>query len=152
MFVSARFVGRWKSGAPIDITPLQDDKALADDPQRNNNFDFLDATDQSRCPFAAHVRKTNPRTDLRPFGKDEDVVHPHLLLRRGIPFGPEVTPEEKRTHATKHTRGLAFAAYNASIINGFQFVQKCTFVFVLRRPFEHPSLIISTLPFFSMVQ
>lgn len=64
--LGARFFGRWKSGAPIDITPVHDDPALAKDPQRNNNFDFSgnDQTDQTKCPFAAHIRKTNPRADL----------------------------------------------------------------------------------------
>jgi deferrochelatase/peroxidase EfeB len=32
--VGARMVGRWKSGAPIDITPFQDDPALGADPTR----------------------------------------------------------------------------------------------------------------------
>lgn len=36
----ARIVGRWKSGAPVDLTPLHDDAALAADPNRNNNFTF----------------------------------------------------------------------------------------------------------------
>jgi len=30
------------SGAPIDVSPLMDDPALAADPKRNNNFDFSD--------------------------------------------------------------------------------------------------------------
>ena len=61
----ARLFGRWKSGAPLDVTPIKDDKALAADPQRNNKFDFSDTLqDQTRCPFAAHIRKTNPRQDL----------------------------------------------------------------------------------------
>jgi len=38
--LGARIIGRWKSGAPIDLTPTQDDPVLAADPQRNNNFDF----------------------------------------------------------------------------------------------------------------
>jgi hypothetical protein len=46
-------------------------------------------------------------------------------MRRGIPFGPEVTEAEKHSNRTRHSRGLAFAAYNASIVNGFQFVQQC---------------------------
>lgn len=32
--LGARMVGRWKSGAPIDITPFQDDPALGTDPTR----------------------------------------------------------------------------------------------------------------------
>lgn len=64
--LGARLFGRWKSGAPIDITPVKDDPELAKDPQRNNNFNFggEDQTDQTKCPFAAHIRKTNPRDDL----------------------------------------------------------------------------------------
>ena len=32
--LGARMVGRWKSGAPIDISPFKDDPALAVDPKR----------------------------------------------------------------------------------------------------------------------
>ena len=32
--LGARMVGRWKSGAPIDITPFQDDPALGADSNR----------------------------------------------------------------------------------------------------------------------
>ena len=38
--LGARIVGRWKSGAPVDLSPLQDDTTLAADPNRNNNFTF----------------------------------------------------------------------------------------------------------------
>lgn len=51
-------------GAPIDITPTKDDPALGADPQRNNKFDFSTVKDQTNCPFSAHIRKTNPRSDL----------------------------------------------------------------------------------------
>jgi hypothetical protein len=30
--LGARIIGRWKSGAPIDLAPTQDDPALAADP------------------------------------------------------------------------------------------------------------------------
>jgi Dyp-type peroxidase family len=38
--LGARIIGRWKSGAPVDLAPTEDDPALAADPTRNNNFDF----------------------------------------------------------------------------------------------------------------
>jgi len=38
--LGARIIGRWKSGAPVDLAPTQDDPALAVDPSNNNNFDF----------------------------------------------------------------------------------------------------------------
>ena len=36
--LGARMVGRWKSGAPIDISPFQDDPALGADPKRYINI------------------------------------------------------------------------------------------------------------------
>nr|7ANV_A Chain A, ancestral D-type dye decolorizing peroxidase [Geotrichum candidum] len=125
--LGARLVGRWKSGAPIDITPLQDDPELAKDPQRNNNFrfdhPFADEQDsQTRCPFAAHIRKTNPRADLEDASPTS--VESRRIIRRGIPYGPEVTPEEKESKKTKHDRGLLFVCYQSNIENGFQFIQK----------------------------
>ena len=61
----ARMVGRWKSGAPIDVTPYVDNPDLAADKQKNNDFDFSDLPQaQVKCPFAAHIRKANPRRDL----------------------------------------------------------------------------------------
>jgi len=120
----ARMVGRWKSGAPIDVTPLKDDPELAADPQRNNDFRFQgERDDQSRCPFAAHIRKTLPRADL------EDAEPPvslenRRILRRGIQFGPEVTQSEKETAKTQHGRGLLFMCYQSSIDDAFQFIQK----------------------------
>lgn len=65
--LGARLVGRWKSGAPIELTPLKDDPELGKDEKRNNSFSFdgESQTDQTKCPFAAHIRKTNPRDDLK---------------------------------------------------------------------------------------
>ena len=38
--LGARIIGRWKSGAPVDLASTADDPVLAVDPSRNNNFDF----------------------------------------------------------------------------------------------------------------
>ncbi|KAK7062703.1 dye-decolorizing heme-containing peroxidase [Paramarasmius palmivorus] len=86
--LGARMVGRWKSGAPIDLAPLHDDPVLAADPQRNNLFTYVhdDAsfdivTNQTMCPFAAHTRKTRPRGDFSP---ENSANH---IIRAGIPYG-----------------------------------------------------------------
>ncbi|KAI1110097.1 hypothetical protein F5Y14DRAFT_430250 [Nemania sp. NC0429] len=117
--LGARLVGRWKSGAPIDLTPLRDDPALA----TREDFRF-DPRNQERCPFAAHIRKTNPRSDLDDFGGTEL----HRILRRGIAYGPEVTTEEKRAKRSsddeKLERGLLFVCYQSNLKQGFQFQQK----------------------------
>ncbi|KAK7442538.1 dye-decolorizing heme-containing peroxidase [Stygiomarasmius scandens] len=124
--LGARIVGRWKSGAPIDLTPQKDDPALGKDSQKNNNFFYageLTKGDQSRCPYSAHTRKTNPRADFTEHGLT-DALEQHRIMRRGIQFGPEVTPEESQNHRTLHGRGLLFACYQSDITAGFQFVQQ----------------------------
>ncbi|KAI1304801.1 hypothetical protein F5Y03DRAFT_406785 [Xylaria venustula] len=117
--LGARLVGRWKSGAPIDLTPLRDNAAFA----KREDFRF-DPNSQERCPFAAHIRKTNPRSDLDALGGTEI----RRMIRRGIAFGPEVTAEEKRTKKSsgdeKLERGLLFACYQSNLGNGFHFVQQ----------------------------
>src|SRR5262249_10563611 len=62
------------------------------------------------CPFAAHIRRTNPRDDM-----DKNEAQTHRLLRRGIPYG-ELDD--------KINRGLLFLAYQTSIENQFEYVQK----------------------------
>lgn len=83
---TAWMVWRCKSDAPIDITPFKDDlgvdrtrskkvntqwsrKHPAETDKlvlnRNNDFEFVgEITSSLRCPFVAHVRKTNPRDEL----------------------------------------------------------------------------------------
>jgi len=120
--LGARLIGRWKSGAPLDITPFIDDPKLGVDPQENNNFHFAaESQIQKLCPFAAHVRKTLPRADLEELPVS---IAKFRIMRRGIQFGPEVTEEEKKAKKTSQGRGLVFVCYQSSIENGFQFMQK----------------------------
>ncbi|KAJ7099856.1 fungal peroxidase [Mycena crocata] len=129
--MGARMVGRWKSGAPVFLSPLFDDPALGADPNRNNNFDYTESggpvppTDQSKCPFSAHIRKTRPRGDLlRPGQLQESPSSNHHVVRGGIPYGPEVTADEASSNTTKTERGLAFVSYQSSLGAGFQFLQR----------------------------
>uniref|UniRef100_A0A0W0G2I0 Dyp peroxidase n=1 Tax=Moniliophthora roreri TaxID=221103 RepID=A0A0W0G2I0_MONRR len=127
--LGARMVGRWKSGAPIDLAPLRDDPALAADRQRNNffTFDHDDAKfnlskNVTMCPFSAHIRKTRPRAD---FSNDDTE---NQIIRAGIPYGPEVTDAEAAAQASSGSpeleRGLAFISYQSDISKGFAFLQK----------------------------
>jgi Dyp-type peroxidase family len=119
--LGARLVGRWKSGAPLDLTPFEDDADLGPDPDRNNNFHFTAERDfQKLCPFAAHIRKTLPRADLE---ANNISIENKRIIRRGIQFGPEVTKTEKKAKRTMHGRGLLFACYQSSIMDGFRFIQ-----------------------------
>lgn len=116
---------REQLGAPVENAPLQDDPSLAV-PGKNQEFTFT-ANNQEKCPFAAHIRKTNPRADLAAFGGTEL----RRILRRGIAFGPEVTYQEKKNRKSSDKeeleRGLLFTCYQSNIGNGFQFIQNSKF-------------------------
>ncbi len=116
--LGARMVGRWKSGAPLEPAPLRDNPALGRDSKRNNDFDYGEDPFQRKCPYAAHIRKVYPRDDA-PGGEAE--AQTHRILRAGIPFGPEVAPNET---TTSHSRGLMFACYQTSIERQFEFIQR----------------------------
>jgi Dyp-type peroxidase family len=122
--LAARMVGRWPSGAPVVLAPLQDDPMLAASPLHNNNFEYArDDPDQRRCPYAAHIRKTYPRDDLNAiFGGEsgEASVQTRRIRRAGIPFGPEPDDENPNNLPA----GLMFVCYQTSIAEQFEFVQK----------------------------
>jgi Dyp-type peroxidase family len=114
--LAARMVGRWKSGAPLELAPRRDDPRLGDDQMRRNDFGFGDDSDQRKCPYAAHIRKVNPRNDVA-----EAEAQRHRIIRQGITFGPEVAPGET---TTKHRRGLMFVCYQTSIERQFEYLQR----------------------------
>jgi Dyp-type peroxidase family len=115
--LAARMVGRWKSGAPLELAPLHDNPALGADENRNNDFEFGDDPFQRKCPYAAHIRKVYPRDDTG----NEAEVQRHRIIRASIPFGPEIEPGET---STRHSRGLMFVCYQTSIERQFEFIQR----------------------------
>jgi Dyp-type peroxidase family len=126
--LAARMVGRWPSGAPLMLAPLQDDPALGADTMANNGFEFEADPFQRRCPYAAHIRKTYPRDDLNDSGPPdlageggEASVQTRRLRRAGIPFGPEIADDEEI--GQEQSRGLMFVCYQTSIVKQFEFVQ-----------------------------
>jgi Dyp-type peroxidase family len=128
-FLGARLVGRWQSGTPVVLTPIKngitpvDDPTIGADPQRNNVFDYGPQAQSPRqqllCPYAAHTRKSGPRTDLPPAADEA-----HAILRSSITFGGEVTPEEKLANKTLKERGLSFISYQSALNAGFEFIQQ----------------------------
>jgi len=126
-FLGARLIGRWKSGLPVVLTPMEggkfpvDDPAVGKNPQLNNNFDYGPRVEIPRqqlvCPFAAHTRKTGPRTDL-----PQAAIESRAINRGGIAFGPELSAGEE--FETRHERGLSFVCYQSTLANGFEFIQK----------------------------
>lgn len=62
----------------------------------------------------------NPRKDI----DEENGIKPHLILRRGIAFGPEVSQEERQANTTQNERGLYFVCYQSDLSNGFHFLMQ----------------------------
>lgn len=123
---SSRLIGRWPNGAPMEHYPLEDPNWTKNKGQFEvsalktlNNTDSFNykPTDQTRCPYASHMRKTGPRDDYPGYNK-------HVMMRRGIPYGPFCPPDEQAGGSTKHERGLLFVSYQSSIENGFVTQQK----------------------------
>jgi Dyp-type peroxidase family len=136
--LAAKLVGRWRSGAPMEHVPglppgidpattdpsVQDPAVLQDD--KINHFEYQAAdADGHGVPHAAHIRKVNPR-DADPPTKAES--NRHRILRRGIPYGPELAPTEPGYNqgavGDGQDRGLQFICYQASIARGFAFLQE----------------------------
>ena len=118
--LGAKVVGRWPSGAKLAL-PIQ---ARDPDPQRADRpameirrLDFAEVPEGHAVPLFAHVRKANPR--------DVNAAQPsrHRLLRRGIPYGVPLTSATD----DKQDRGLLFLAYQASIANQFEHIQRAWF-------------------------
>jgi deferrochelatase/peroxidase EfeB len=127
-------------GAPLDLAPKADDKDLAKNKDKNNDFQFKEDDDDaanphSRCPFAAHIRKTHPRKDL-----DLDTMSEERVLRRGIPYGPEVGTDETESRVSKKDRGLLFVSYQSHLSRGFVLMQKCELI-------SFQSLTLASVPF-----
>ncbi|PKY02278.1 hypothetical protein P168DRAFT_320824 [Aspergillus campestris IBT 28561] len=104
--LEARFVGRWHSGAPIELYPTQDPGPGYSD----NNWDYEDPHHELHCPYGSHIRKCNPRNTFRQV-KDKDLS---LIMRRGIPYGSRWSESTKN-----EPRGLLFGCYQSSLQNGY---------------------------------
>jgi Dyp-type peroxidase family len=110
-WLAAKLVGRWRSGAPLVLSPAVDRSDLA----TANDFGFHhDDARGLRCPIGAHIRRANPRDALDPRpGSDasQAVTDQHRLLRRG------------RVFTDGAQQGLQFVALNANLGRQFEFVQ-----------------------------
>ena len=107
-YFGAQLVGRFKSGNPlIPVTPPQPGPLKS-----QNDFNYNDDTTVgSKCPFHAHIRKTNPRGTGGFESPDDEKKH--LFVRRGITYGEPNSPDV----------GLLFMCYNSNISRQFEFMQ-----------------------------
>ncbi|WP_280315301.1 Dyp-type peroxidase [Nocardia abscessus] len=110
----AYMVGRFQDGTPVV------NRALAGQGELPNNFTFDADVDGIRCPFQAHIRKSNPRGDKqRQFGVPLTQERSRRIARRAISYGP-VTLEPKNGEKV----GLLFLCAQSSIADQFEFIQE----------------------------
>lgn len=124
--IGAKLVGRWRSGAPLVLTPDHDDPAYAT-PDRVNAFGYLrHDPDGMCCPISSHVRRANPRDARGGSATDSElVVNRHRILRRGRSYGAPMPYEAALTGKGDGTsRGLYFLCLQSSIARGFEFIQQ----------------------------
>jgi Dyp-type peroxidase family len=88
--LAAKMMGRWRDGTPMALSPQNPDPALAS----ATLFGYADDPTGLRCPLTAHIRVANPR-DQKLNDLVISTVPPGgpLLLRRGLPYGPELQGE-----------------------------------------------------------
>jgi Dyp-type peroxidase family len=117
--LGAKFVGRYKSGAPLVLSPQHDDPTL----QNENNFTYYDKDPNGvACPIGSHIRRANPRDSLGPDPATAlNSANRHRILRRGRSYGHHL--EDVMIDDGKE-RGLHFICLNGDIERQFEFVQQ----------------------------
>jgi len=112
----AMVVGRFENGTPIESQGAAEEPKPGTKFTPENNFDYERDTKGNRCPLAAHIRITNPRTP-------EDNVH--RIARRGITYG-DPTPPGEDDDSEKFPRGgvgLLFQCCQRDIRKQFEYLQ-----------------------------
>ena len=110
--LAAKLMGRWRSGAPLVLSPDRDDPALGGDRQRTNDFLYKDADPHGyRCPIGAHIRRMNPRDTA-------ENMQRRKMIRRGGTYGPRL-PEGAPDDGVE--RGIAAFIGCVSLIRQFEF-------------------------------
>ncbi len=115
----AMLVGRFEDGTPVEVRGKEEliQGAVF------NNFGY-DPDEAARCPYHAHIRKTNPR--VGPVEDGTQVKNNLAMARRGIPFGTRKDNPNDGIIFTKPDKevGLLFMSYQASILNQFEAIQR----------------------------
>jgi deferrochelatase/peroxidase EfeB len=110
-YLKAKMCGRWPNGAALlpHVTAEPPDPGL----HLVDEFDFTKDANGWGCPFGAHVRRTNPRTDpLMPRRN-------RTLFRRGVPYGARYQPGST-TVEPEDARGLIGVFFCARIEDQFE--------------------------------
>lgn len=126
--LAAKLVGRWPGGSPLATSGF-------DDPDQCTFNDFTyskEDPDGLKCPFGAHIRRTNPRDQVfagRNLETSNQMVRKHQILRRGRIYGEPLVKSMKPEDLLKvekddgGERGLHFICLVGHISRQFEFIQ-----------------------------
>jgi len=119
--IAAKLVGRWRSGAPLALSPEKDDPALGADYRRNNDFSYADDPNGYATPRGCHMRRMNPRDGKLSILTDPNV---HRLIRRGTTYGTPYDPNVTASHDEAENRGIFFMLISAKAPATIEFLQQ----------------------------
>ena len=112
--LAAKFMGRWRSGAPLVLAPETDDPELGADSMRNNDFNYKEMDPHGyACPLGSHARRLNPRDTAH-------YMNRRRMIRRGATYGPALpdgAPDDGQA------RGIAAFIICADLVRQFEFAQ-----------------------------
>lgn len=112
--LAAKFMGRWRSGAPLVLAPEHDDPELGADPMRNNDFNYKEMDPHGyACPLGSHARRLNPRDTAH-------YMNRRRMIRRGATYGPAL-PDGAPDDGVE--RGIAAFIICADLVRQFEFAQ-----------------------------
>jgi Dyp-type peroxidase family len=117
--LAAKFIGRWRDGTPLELSPDAPNSAIAQDPNRSTNFTYGADAEGARCPVGAHIRRVHPRDA---FGFNGQLINRRRITRRGLPYGRFAAENEPVSDTEE--RGVIFMVLNASLSRQFEFVQQ----------------------------
>jgi Dyp-type peroxidase family len=108
----AMAVGRFRDGTPV-VQPVSTVDPTADP----NDFHYGLDPRGGRCPFHAHIRKTNPRGDVPcAVGASAEFERARRIVRRGITYGkrPDLQPDSNLDLPSKDV-GLLFMCFQSNL-------------------------------------
>lgn len=120
-WLAAKLVGRWRSGAPLTLSPNSDDPALGEDPRRNNDFDYSNDARGRQVPLGSHMRRMNPRNSELAQLTDVNV---HRIIRRSTTYGAPYDPNALSEEEDEVPRGLYFIVISAKAMATLEFLQQ----------------------------